>query len=471
MRVGIQSKWAALSAVAVGAALLLSASVSIGLVQKEMRDSARDASKNTATLLAKFSEEAVVPPEDILTLQKAVDTTTRQPGIRYAVVFDLGGKVLAAAPGGVRLIDETLPALLGDDDEAAARVILGEDATDLVNSRRPVTLAGVAAAEERTLAWVRVGYSPAFQKSKTQAFVGKLAAVSALGLGVGILLCVGLARTFARPVLRLEALAQNVAKGNFKAKSEERDIRREDEIGDLSKAFNRMTDFLERGQFVRHAFERYVSSELAERIYQDPSATAAGLGDRREVTILFLDIRGFTKFSESMSAEDVVKFLVNFFNRVSEPVFRGEGAIDKFIGDSMLAVFGFPIAHADDPHRAVAAAVRIREIVKEYNRERFSWGLAPVGVGIGINTGMVVAGNVGCERKLDYTIIGDAVNLASRLCALAKAHEILVSDSTYARVRSHVNAESLGEQQVKGREQAVEIFRIQDLSQEVSGAA
>lgn len=468
MRLGIQSKWAALSAVAVGAALLLSASVSIGLVSEEMNVSAQRAAEGSAQQLAEFIPESVVQ-EDSPLIQKAADTTRGQPGIVYAAVFDTQGRVLAASPSGY-LIEKVIPELLGTDDDAAAKAIASYEPS-LIHSRRPVKLLGVG-AEEKVIAWVRVGYSPASQNQRILAFVLRLAAVSVFGLLVGIGMCVGLAWTFARPVLRLEALAQSVAKGNFDAKSEERDLRRQDEIGDLSKAFNKMTDFLKRGQFIRHAFERYVSPELADKIYQDPSATTAGLGDRREVTILFLDIRGFTKLSERMSAEDVVKFLVNFFNRVSEPVFSGEGAIDKFIGDAMLAVFGFPVAHGDDPYRAVAAAIQIQQIIADYNRERSTWGLEPVAVGIGINTGMVVAGNVGCERKLDYTVIGDAVNVASRLCSIAKAHEILISDSTYDRIRRRVSAESQGEQQVRGREQAIEIFKVRGLAIEgVSGAA
>lgn len=465
MRLGIQSKWAGLSAVAVGTALVLAAATSIRLVSTEMQESARRSTEAAAAQLAEFGAEAAVQ-QDNLTLQKAADTLRLQPGIRYAAVYDTEGTVLAASPSGF-LIEKNLPALLGEDDLAAARA-LASDEVQLIHSRKPVQLRS-ADGTETTIAWVRVGYSTAEADARIRAFVFRLLGVSALGLVVGMLLCIWLARTFARPVLRLESLAQSVARGNFDAKSE--DIRRDDEIGDLSKAFNKMTDFLKRGQFIRHAFERYVSAELADRIYQDPNATAAGLGDRREVTILFLDIRGFTKFSEKMSAEDVVKFLVNFFNRVSVPVFHGEGAIDKFIGDAMLSVFGFPIAHGDDPHRAVAAALEIQAIVAAYNRERFSWGLEPVAVGIGINTGMVVAGNVGCERKLDYTIIGDAVNVASRLCGLAKAHQILISDATYQRVRRHIRAESQGEQQVKGREQAVEIFLVRGDAQEVTGAA
>ena len=451
---------------AVGAALLLSASVSIRLVSEEMLESARRAAEGTAMQLAEFSAEAVIG-QDSLSLQKAADTTRQQPGIRYAAVYDAQGKVLAASPNGF-LIEKVLPELLGDEHDSAAKA-LAADEVDLVHSRRPVQLRA-ADGTAQTIAFVRVGYSPAGQKQRVFGFVLKLIAVSAGGLLFGVLLCVLVARTFARPVLRLEALADSVSKGNFDAKSD--DIQRDDEIGDLAKAFNKMTDFLKRGQFVRSAFERYVSADLADRIYKDPSATAAGLGDRREVTILFLDIRGFTKLSEKMSAEDVVKFLVNFFNRVSVPVFQGEGAIDKFIGDAMLSVFGFPIAHGDDPYRAVIAAIEIQRIIADYNRERFSWGLEPVNVGIGINTGMVVAGNVGCERKLDYTVIGDAVNVASRLCGLAKATEILISDSTHERIRRRIQADSLGEQQVKGREQAVEIFKVKGVAtQEASGAA
>ena len=467
MRLGIQSKWAGLSALAVGSALVLAAATSIRLVSSEMQESARRQTEAAAAQLAEFGSEAAVQ-QDNLTLQKAADILRQQPGIRYAAVFDIEGTVLASSPSGF-LIEKNLPDLLSDDDLVAARA-LASDEPKLIHSRKPIRIR-FADGKEQTIAWVRVGYSTAEADERIRAFVFQLLGVSAIGLVVGMALCLALARTFAKPVLRLEALAQRVAKGDFEISSNPKDTNRDDEIGDLAKAFNAMTGFLKKGKFLRHAFDRYVSAELADRIYQDPVASTAGAGQRREVTILFLDIRGFTKLSEKMSAEDVVKFLVNFFNRVSEPVFAGEGAIDKFIGDAMLAVFGFPVEHHDDPYRAVVAALRIQEIVAAYNRERFSWGLEPVGVGIGINTGMVVAGNVGCERKLDYTVVGDAVNVASRLCSLAKADQVLISDSTHERVRRRINAESLGEQQVKGREAPVEIFKVQSIAKDEGGAA
>ena len=469
MRLGIQTKWAMWSAAAVGTALAAASLVSVNLVTREMAASASKEAESVAALLAEFILEPMLDLENPdtaadadLAFGRAIETVRQQQGVRYAAIYKSDGDILNSWPD--YKIGQNLASLLAPGSEDELAFALGAREMDLVHSRKPILLP-IADGKGKELGYVRIGYSFSERRAAVRNFALKLVLVSLAGLALGVAICMVLARSFAKPILGLTGLAQKVAKGEFETNAVA-EAKRTDEIGTLAIAFNEMTQFLRRGQFLRHAFERYVSADLADRIDRDPFALTAGLGDRREVTILFLDIRGFTKMSEKMSAEDVVKFLVNFFNRVSDPVFQLEGAIDKFIGDAMLSVFGFPITHGDDPYRAVAAAIRIQEVVRGYNRERQAWGLEPVNVGIGINTGMVVAGNVGCERKLDYTVIGDAVNVASRLVGLAKPEQILISASTFERTRRRVVATSLGEQQVKGREQSVLVYEVQGLSEE-----
>jgi len=177
---------------------------------------------------------------------------------------------------------------------------------------------------------------------------------------------------------------------------------------------------------------------VADQIDLSPGGLLEGRGARREVTVLVLNILELNQLSESLPPADVVRFLVGVFNQVSEPVFEAEGAVDKFIGGAMVAVFGFPVRHDDDPARAIATAERIQRILEQYNAQRQRWSLAPLGVGIGIHTGPVITGNVGCDRKLDYTVMGEAVDVAFRLVRQATAGQILISPRTYTHVRDRV---------------------------------
>lgn len=460
MRLGIKSKWALFSFFAVAFAVVPASAYTLYSVNSEMRDSAQRAAENVGAQLAAFSTEALVA-EDDLALDRGVQTTLARGGVHYAVVYAADGTVQAArsveTDGPIHLL-EKIEALVGKNDAAAARA-LGVDEPSIVHMEVPISVK-TGGASDTVLGGVRVGYSFADREAQIRRFTMILTGANVAGLLLGMFVGMQFAKKVARPIVRLQELASTVAKGNFEVSAP---IDSNDELGALAQSFNAMTAFLRKGKFMRHAFERYVSAELADRIEKDPRALELKPGERREVTILFLDVRGFTKRAEKMSAEDVVKFLVALFDRVSEPVFKAEGMIDKFIGDAMLSVFGFPIAHEDDPFRAVVSAVRIQEDIRNYNRERMAWGLEPVGVGIGINTGTVVAGNIGCQRKLEYTVIGDAVNVAARLVALAQPGQVLVSGSTYEKIQTALDAKFLGMQQVKGREQPVAVYEVNGL--------
>jgi adenylate cyclase len=177
-------------------------------------------------------------------------------------------------------------------------------------------------------------------------------------------------------------------------------------------------------------------------------------------TVLFVDIRGFATISENNQASAVLGLLNEYYEVLVEVVFRHEGTVDKFIGDAMMVIWGAPVSHADDPHRAVRAALEIKAALAEFNRSGRTIGRPNIDVGIGINTGNLMAGYIGSSRTMSYSVIGDTVNTASRLCSAAASDQILVSQNTWAQVSDHFEATSLGEINAKGKFQPVNAYSV-----------
>lgn len=193
-----------------------------------------------------------------------------------------------------------------------------------------------------------------------------------------------------------------------------------------------------------------------------PAAPALG-GEEKEVTILFCDIRRFTALAEEMPAPQVVELLNTFFSRMIQVVLAHGGTVDKLMGDSVMALFGVPKAAETDPLQAVRCALDMHRALAELNRERARLDLPPIEMGIGINSGPVVAGNIGSIDRMDYTVIGDNVNIAARLQGIAEAGDTLVSKATHSKVQDLVLASALQPAQLKGRQHQVAVFRIEGL--------
>jgi adenylate cyclase len=216
---------------------------------------------------------------------------------------------------------------------------------------------------------------------------------------------------------------------------------------------------IEKEALTRERFQRLLSPAIAELVVSGEVAVEKG-GHARDTTVFFSDIRGFTSMTENSSAQEIVDMLNEYFELMVEIVFKHEGTLDKFVGDEIMALFGAPVAHEDDPYRAVKVAVEQRDVLEEWNLKRVSEGKQPIHIGIGINSGSVVAGYLGSSKALEYTVIGDVVNTAARLCSYAKAGEIIISQSTYELVKDHFNTQELEPAQVKGKAAALKIHRV-----------
>jgi adenylate cyclase len=216
---------------------------------------------------------------------------------------------------------------------------------------------------------------------------------------------------------------------------------------------------LEAEAVTRERFQRLLSPAIAEQVLSGKVEVKKG-GELRDTTILFTDIRGFTAWSESRAAQNVVEMLNEYFELMVEIIFEHEGTLDKFVGDEIMALFGAPVAHPNDPYRAVKTAIEMLEVLEQFNQQRLAAGEDKVTIGIGINTGEVVAGYLGSSKALEYTVIGDAVNTGSRLCSLAKAGEIIISENTYNRVKDHFEVVELPPTSLKGKSKPLKIFNV-----------
>jgi len=211
----------------------------------------------------------------------------------------------------------------------------------------------------------------------------------------------------------------------------------------------------------RRSLERYVSVEVAREILERGDEVELG-GIRRRITVTFCDIRGFTTLSEHNSPEEVVDLLNRFFTRISGPILRHGGTLDKYIGDAIMAFWGAPVARQDDPIRAVRCALDMLRESAAFSAELEAQGKAPLSVGIGINTGWAIVGNIGSPARMGYTAIGDTVNIASMLQDLTKEYraELLISHTTFEEIDDLFEAERIGLVLVKGRTEPVGIYKV-----------
>ena len=212
---------------------------------------------------------------------------------------------------------------------------------------------------------------------------------------------------------------------------------------------------------MKKLFGQYVSKDVYEQLVADPALARLG-GQRREMTVLFSDIRGFTTVSERGQPEEIVGMLNEYFTRMVDLVFKHRGTVDKFVGDMVMALFGAPLDDADHADHAVESALDMITALGELNARWKAEGRAELDIGIGINTGPMIAGNIGSDAIMSYTVIGDAVNLGSRLESLNKQYgtRIIISDATRARLTRPYQLRPLGDVVVKGKTQPVAIFEV-----------
>lgn len=220
-----------------------------------------------------------------------------------------------------------------------------------------------------------------------------------------------------------------------------------------------LVDDLSETELLRETLSRYLSPQVMTQVLSDTGLRSLRSA-RREVTVLFADIRDFTAFAEQHQPEEVVDVLNEYFDLMVHVLFEHQGTLDKFLGDGLLALFGTPLEQEDHPQRAVQAALDIQRAATALNTVRRHRGQPTLHLGIGLNSGEAVVGNIGSEKRMEYTVVGDMVNVAQRLQAQAGGGEILIGTSLFPHVQHLVNIYDTVEMQVKGRQQPVRAHRI-----------
>ncbi len=323
----------------------------------------------------------------------------------------------------------------------------GDDHGMWISAWAPVYgLDGSVAAVLQADANVTAMMTSATNRGLRDAVFALLAMLVAFGVGAGI------SASLARPILRIAGATESIQGGNFDV---DVPTDRMDEVGNLARSVKRMATSLQEKERLRDMFGKYMAREVVRDLLgRDELALD---GELREVTVLITDIRGFTALTEELGATEVVALLNQYFGILVDVVLEEGGVIDKFMGDALLAWFGAPVPQADHRERAVRTAVKVMERCAVWNAEREAAGLQAVATGIGLAAGDVIVGNIGSEHRLEYTAIGDAVNLSSRLCGQAGPGEILATGDVAASNARFVDGGTI---EVKGVKHPVAVRRL-----------
>lgn len=311
------------------------------------------------------------------------------------------------------------------------------------------TLAGAIDAEARSLR----------RALALAALLALGAALAAAGLG---------ARGVAGPLAALAAALRRVGKGDFEVRAAPGGT---DEVGEVSRAVNEMIAGLKEGVFVKSTFKRYLSASVVDQLIKDPSSLKLG-GTERELTVFFSDMSGFTELSERLEPAELVGLINEYLGAMTDSIFLQEGTLDKYEGDAVMAFWGAPLAQADHARRACWAALDNRSRLKELCKDWEKRGLPSFDIRIGINTGRMVVGNVGSAARMEYTVLGDAVNTGSRLEQLNKLYgtHILISEATRDAAGGAVETREVDLIELRGKKTRIRVYELLGLPGQISAA-
>ncbi len=312
---------------------------------------------------------------------------------------------------------------------------------------RMVGLAGLGVVAE-------VPQAKAFEAAARVQFRATLIAL--IVLSIAFLVGYFYSNTITWPIRQLVQATRQISGGDFGVRLSPRSS---DEVGELALAFNDMASGLEDRERVKATFNKFHNKEIAEKLLSGDVHLG---GERREATIFFSDIRGFTSLSESLQPEQVVEMLNEYMTQMVAVIRRHGGIVDKYVGDAIMAIWGVPLDNPDANFQAISACLEMRTELAKLNESRIARGQPALRIGMGLNCGQVIAGNIGSDEKMEYTVIGDSVNLASRIESMTKEFgtDLLIAKSVRASVQDRFIFEACEGVKVKGKSDSIETFKV-----------
>jgi class 3 adenylate cyclase/acid stress-induced BolA-like protein IbaG/YrbA len=398
---------------------------------------------------------------DAARVHALVENSSRSQSVEivYALLWDDKGNLdtTASSVNEALLLKVSVPLLqLCKTERAKCLELLAHGKHQPGIRRLPIRLA--AGNKEGTIGRLDLGLSTLAIDLELRRSLQRDGAVLIGTLLLAILGAMWIAQRIAQPLTDLSVAMGKVRRGDFEVRAT-RAHQSNDEVGDLARAFDQMADGLKERERLRGTLNRYVSDPVAERILSETDDLSLR-GEVRHVTVLFLDVRGFTTMSERLTPTEVVALLNEYFDVVVDRVTAHGGTVNKFIGDAAMCIWGAPNTVADAERAAVACALEIQSAAAILSADRIRRGLTSVGFGVGINAGEAVAGNLGAARRLEYTVIGDAVNLAQRLESQARPGEVLISHAVYEKVSAWIDAVPREPVKLKGKSQPVPLWEV-----------
>lgn len=281
----------------------------------------------------------------------------------------------------------------------------------------------------------------------------KILLFGALAMGAALAISLALSHGLSGPINELVKGTREVEKGNLDTRVT---VRSKDEVGQLAESFNQMTAGLALKEKYRSVLDMVADKRIADDLIHGKIELG---GEERNIAVLFCDIRGFTALTQNMEPPEVIKMLNEHFTPLTQVVYEHHGVVDKFVGDLIMAVFGAPTSHGNDPLLATQCALRMIDEREKLNAN----SKYKISIGIGIASGKAVAGRVGSKNRLNYTVLGPRVNLASRLCGQAERMEVVIDEATYQICRDRAEVEALPELKLKGFSEVVQAYKLKSL--------
>ncbi len=420
--------------------------VSLVVLDQSAQALAAEAGKRAVVLAEQLARNAREPMllEDDLRLSQLLESISKESEVTVVRVLDKDGRVLASS-----VTDEPeLRERMTGKEKIATWPLGGK----LVCAVR-MTYRDLDIGEAQVVLDVDAVTGRVIRAARRQVLLA-----AGVLLGVGIVIAFIVSGMVSRPLRRLRLAVNALAAGDLSARVEPTS---RDEIGVLTRAFNEMSESLGEKRRIETAFRRYVSDHVLREVVESPEAIHLK-GELREVSVLYLDIRKFTRLTGAIGAERIVAFLTEAFDLITGRLLEHGATVDKYSGDAILAYLGAPIETDDHAQRAVAAAIAVQRAIHERNRRCEGSGQAFVRleVGIGIHTGPVVVGNIGSELKMDYTAIGEPVNIANRLQSLAGPGQIKITGEVRERLGLLCDVKSEGPKILEGIDHPVDVFEV-----------